>query len=98
MHAPNEDHFAPTQPNQFPANVYRSADCNELLAKELEQLNRDDHDDSERSKLVSQSSIEIDMCDTNDKFTDLEIIDDDIGEVAFFFYIFDKHSRALLMK
>lgn len=79
---PNENHFAITPQNQSPANVYRSDDCNELLAKELEQLNRDDlTPDSERCNLVSQSSIEIDIGDPNDKASDLEIIDEEVGEV-----------------
>lgn len=78
---PNENHFAITPQNQSPANVYRSDDCNELLAKELEQLNRDDlTPDSEQCHLVSQSSIEIDIGD-HDKTSDLEIIDEEIGEV-----------------
>lgn len=70
--SPNENHFAITPPNQSPANVYRSDDCNEIIAKELalsfNEIKSDDRspEDSERCQLVSQSSIEIEICD-NDK-------------------------------
>lgn len=69
--SPDENHFANTPQNQSPSNVYRSDDCNELLAKELEQLNEieknDRSPDSERCHLVSQSSIEIEICDSDQK-------------------------------
>lgn len=82
LNEPKENHFAATPLNQSPANVYRSDDCNELLARELEQLNQDDRSpDSDRGTLVSQSSIEIDIGDANDKTDELEIIDEEIGEV-----------------
>lgn len=82
LNEPNENHFAATPQNHSPANVYRSDDCNELLASELEQLNQDDRSpDSDRGTLVSQSSIEIDIGDAHDKADDLEIIDEEIGEV-----------------
>lgn len=54
--------------NQSPANVYRSEDCNEILEKELEQLNESNKVD--RFNLVSQSSIEIELCDIGDEKID----------------------------
>lgn len=89
LKSPDEDYYASTPQNHSPANVYRSDDCNEILAKELEQLDEGKLDDrspddySERAHLVSQSSIEIDICDT-DKPDDLNSIPeepDSIGEV-----------------
>lgn len=38
LKSPNEDYFAVTPTNSSPANVYRSDDCNEILAKELAGL------------------------------------------------------------
>lgn len=85
---PDENHFAATPQNQSPANVYRSDDCNELLAKELEQLNESDKGDltpeSEHCQLVSQSSIEIDICDTDkkDELNSIEEEPESVGEVC----------------
>lgn len=47
LKSPNEDYFAVTPLNSSPANVFRSDDCNELLAKELAGLedNSSDQDD-----------------------------------------------------
>lgn len=47
LKSPNEDYFAVTPSNSSPANVYRSDDCNEILAKELAGLedNSSDQDD-----------------------------------------------------
>lgn len=51
LNSPDENYFANTPPtkssptNTSPANVYRSDDCNELLAKELAKL--DDNSDPE---------------------------------------------------
>lgn len=93
LKSPDENHFAITPQNQSPANVYRSDDCNELLAKELEQLNEvdkgDRSPDSERAQLVSQSSIEIEICDT-DKKDGLNAIQEleSIGEVSQLFIIY----------
>lgn len=95
LKSPVENHFAITPQNQSPSNVYRSDDCNELLAKELEQLNDVDKSydrspDSERSHLVSQSSIEIDICDADTK-DELDSIEEEepesIGEVNFVYSI-----------
>lgn len=86
--SPDENHFAITPENLSPANVYRSDDCNEILAKELEQLNEiekgDRTPDSERGQLVSQSSIEIEICDTDkkDELNSIEEEAESIGEVS----------------
>lgn len=46
LKSPDENHFAVTPPtNTSPSNVYRSDDCNELLAKELAKLEENDLDD-----------------------------------------------------
>ena len=50
LKSPDENHFANTPPsvNASPTNVFRSDDCNELLAKELAKLdgnNSSDQDD-----------------------------------------------------
>lgn len=92
LKTPNENHFSMTPQNQSPANVYRSDDCNEILAKELEQLNKDDHSpDSERYTLVSQSSIEIEICDKSDANDDLKSIEEEslpLGEVRHIAFTF----------
>lgn len=65
--------------------MYRSDDCNEILAKELEQLNEIDKDDrspdSERYQLVSQSSIEIEIGDKKDGLNSIEEEPVAVGEV-----------------
>lgn len=50
LKSPDEDHFAVTPLNSSPANVFRSDDCNELLAKELAGLedNSSDQEDGKR--------------------------------------------------
>lgn len=46
LKSPDENHFAVTPPtNSSPSNVYRSDDCNELLAKELAKLEESDPDE-----------------------------------------------------
>lgn len=87
LKSPDENHFAITPQNLSPANVYRSDDCNEILAKELEQLNEvdkiDHSPDSERAHLVSQSSIEIEICDTDkNELNSIEEETESIGEVT----------------
>ena len=57
----DENYYANTPKNQSPANVYRSDDCNELLAKELAGLDVDEASTDDRYNLVSQSSIEIEI-------------------------------------
>lgn len=80
--SPDENHFAITPPNQSPANVYRSDDCNEIIAKELAlslseiKINDRSPEDSDRGQLVSQSSIEIEICEHAKKEPEL------IGEVS----------------
>lgn len=82
--SPDENHFAITPPNQSPANVYRSDDCNEIIAKELalslNEIKNNDRspEESERGQLVSQSSIEIEICDTDKKEPEPE----PVGEVS----------------
>lgn len=89
LQSPDENYFANTPQNRSPANVYRSDDCNELLAKELAKLNEtDDGDQSpdEKYNLVSQSSIEIDICDEGDRNSGLNPVDEApeyLGEVNF---------------
>ncbi|XP_055319685.1 protein FAM91A1 [Sitodiplosis mosellana] len=95
LKSPDENHFAITPQNQPPANVYRSDDCNEILAKELEQLNEPktgdrSPDDSERCHLVSQSSIEIEICDT-DKNDDLNSIQEEPESIGEEWTILDVH-------
>lgn len=65
LKSPDENHFAITPQNRSPANDFRSDDCNELLAKELADLDeakRQEIDDT-KGNLVSQASIEIEICD-----------------------------------
>lgn len=74
LKSPDEDYFAVTPlTSNSPSNIFRSIDCNEILANELAQL--DDVGTMERSmkQLVSQSSIEIsidqsydDCCERNE--------------------------------
>lgn len=64
LKSPDENHFAITPENRSPSNVFRSDDCNELLARELaklEETTMDDHSPHDRFNLVSQSSIEIEF-------------------------------------
>lgn len=64
LQSPDENHFAVTPENRSPSNVFRSDDCNELLAKELAKLDEtalDDRSPDDRFHLVSQSSVEIDF-------------------------------------
>lgn len=58
-----------TPQNRSPANDFRSDDCNELLARELADLDEAKQEELEDAKcnLVSQASIEIDICDDEQK-------------------------------
>lgn len=70
LKSPDENYFAVTPQNRSPANDFRSDDCNELLAKELADLEEEKRDkENEGSKfiLVSQSSIEIEIRDDDTK-------------------------------
>lgn len=68
-------------PKRYPDNVYRSADCDEILEKELAELqeNNDDRSVGENYPLVSQSSIEIDVSDESSHGT--QKVDEVLGEV-----------------
>lgn len=85
LKSPDENHFAITPENRSPSNVFRSEDCNELLAKELAELDetiRDDQSPNDRFHLVSQSSIEIEF--THEKETDSVSQIEYMGEVSSF--------------
>lgn len=71
LKSPDENYYALTPQNCSPANVFRSDDCNELLAKELADLDYADADkEDDRRNLVSQSSIEIEICAEDEKKID----------------------------
>lgn len=72
LKSPNENHFAVTPQNRSPANDFRSADCNELLAKELADLDEAKQQELADAKmqLVSQASIEIEIRDDEDRCGD----------------------------
>lgn len=72
--SPDDHHF---EENPNPAEmVFRSDDCNELLEKELTELEK-----LEKSKnLVSQSSIEIEIKQEGDKTTEKEKKEEYVGE------------------
>lgn len=64
LKSPDENHFANTPQNRSPANDFRSEDCNEILEKELADLDDATAQEELRSdkfNLVSQSSIEIEI-------------------------------------
>ncbi|CAG9800332.1 unnamed protein product [Chironomus riparius] len=73
LKSPDENHFASTPKNTSPSNVYRSADCNDVLKSELAELNKSDNkklDDDEKfipRHMVSQSSIEIELVDDDSR-------------------------------
>lgn len=69
LKSPDENHFAITPQNRSPANDFRSEDCNELLAKELADLDEAKQEELADAKcnLVSQASIEIEICDEDEK-------------------------------
>ncbi|XP_055387509.1 protein FAM91A1 [Condylostylus longicornis] len=84
LKTPDEDYFAVTPKNNSPSNVYRSDDCNELLAKELAELNEVENNCESRTKeLVSQSSVEIPLkYDFNNSIIDKNDFEkiEDLGE------------------
>lgn len=62
LKTPDEDYFAVTPQSSSPSNVFRSDDCNELLASELARLDSvspDKEDEKGTKELVSQASVEI---------------------------------------
>lgn len=86
LKSPDENYFASSPKNTSPSNVFRSADCNELLKDELEKLDLSDkvYDDEKNipKHLVSQSSIEIELVD--DRFETKETKQEEyLGEVRF---------------
>lgn len=89
LQSPDENHFAITPENRSPSNVFRSEDCNELLAKELAKLDEtttmvDDQSPDDRFNLVSQSSIEIEFSNEkdNDPTSQANIEPELLGEVS----------------
>lgn len=95
LKSPDENHFAASPKNTAPSNVFRSADCNEVLENELEKLNESDNrklDDDEKiipRHMVSQSSIEIELVDDdcNEKMEDVKEEIEYLGEVKIFLYL-----------
>lgn len=59
LKSPDENYFAVTPLNSSPSNVFRSDDCNELLAKELAKLeyNSSDPEDGKLSIFTLKTSI-----------------------------------------
>jgi len=90
LKSPDENYFASSpKSNASPSNVYRSADCNELLKNELEKLDQMDSlklDDDEKlipRNLASQSSIEIELVDEDEpQRTEEEKPEEYLGEVS----------------
>lgn len=85
LQSPDENHFAVTPENRSPSNVFRSEDCNELLAKELAKLDEttmDDHSPDDRFNLVSQSSIEIEFTNEKDSVSRTDVEPECLGEVS----------------
>lgn len=88
LKSPDENHFAITPENRSPSNVFRSEDCNELLAKELAKLDEtmmeDDQSPGGRLNLVSQSSIEIEFSNEkeNNSVSQTDIEPEFLGEVS----------------
>lgn len=84
LKSPDENHFAITPENRSPSNVFRSEDCNELLAKELAKLDETTMDESpdDRFNLVSQSSIEIEFSNEKDSEGKVDLEPEFMGEVS----------------
>lgn len=88
LKSPEENHFASSPQNSSPSNIYRSSDCNEVLKHELETL--DQGDMKIPRNMVSQSSIEIEMAQDDNKEKEEEYL----GEVRNFLRFYDKnHSN-----
>jgi hypothetical protein len=85
LKSPDENYFASTSKNVSPLNVFRSADCNDLLQDELEKLDMSDRKLGESEmrvpkNMVSQSSIEIEMVDEEQEKLE-EVKEEYLGEV-----------------
>lgn len=86
LKSPDENYFAATPKNSSPSNVFRSADCNEVLQLELEKLDMSDQKMADDEKMiprnmVSQSSIEIELVD-DDAEKEEENKQEYLGEVS----------------
>lgn len=84
LKSPDENYFAASPKNASPSNVYRSADCNELLQDELEKLNMSDKNSDEVKiprNMVSQSSIEIELVDDDAEKNEEMNQEEYLGEV-----------------
>lgn len=81
LKSPDENYFAASPQNSSPSNVYRSADCNELLQNELEKLELSDKEIKIPKNMVSQSSIEIEMVDEDKEESRKE--EEYLGEVKY---------------
>ena len=79
LKSPDENYFAQSPQNKSPSNVFRSSDCNELLQHELENL--DNKSEVVPRHMVSQSSIEIELVDSDMKEKEEE---EYVGEVSNF--------------
>ncbi|GAB0089898.1 fam91a1 [Sergentomyia squamirostris] len=67
LKSPDEEHFAVTPKSASPSNVYRSDDCNEVLATELAELAQ--CESRYGKELVSQNSIEIAITNIPDEIS-----------------------------
>lgn len=80
LKSPDENYFAVSPKNTSPSNVFRSADCNEVLQHELEKLDMNEHVKIPRN-MVSQSSIEIELVDDDNEKVDEPKEAEYLGEV-----------------
>lgn len=84
LKSPDENYFAASPKNSTPSNVYRSADCNELLQDELEKLDMSDKNSEEVKiprNMISQNSIEIEMVDDDAEKPEEPKQEEYLGEV-----------------
>lgn len=87
LKSPDENYFASSPKNASPSNVFRSADCNEVLQHELEKLDLGDQKMGEDEKmipknLISQSSIEIELVDDDAEKVEGMKHEEYLGEVS----------------
>lgn len=92
LKSPDENHFAITPQNRSLSNVFRSDDCNELLAKELATLdeNQEDQSHTHRFHLISQSSVEIDISNEKETKSVSQSEPEFLGEVSLFTITHDR--------